>query len=161
MIGKLAARDSNQVGSLNYKSTKAKIEHKIEVSTIEAITISKVIRIDIDQIMKIGDHIDKTEVDLGMHKIIGEELLEVTQECNKTVEESTETITEMKVMAEIEIGTGLEIGHLPEDLVAIETTGVQTTVGPGQGQEQVQIETEQDVTSVTRIWSFHKVLSYF
>ena len=45
----------------------------------------------------------------------------------------------MKVM--IEAGTGLKKGHFAE---AITTTGkgVQAIAGPGQGQEQVQIETE-------------------
>ena len=39
--------------------------------------ISEVIRIDIDQIVKKGDSIGKIEVDLGMTKIIEEEILEV------------------------------------------------------------------------------------
>ena len=44
-----------------------------------------------------------------MHKITGEKILDVTQEYikifkDKTVEESTEIIAEMKVMAEVEIG---------------------------------------------------------
>ena len=39
--------------------------------------IDEVIRIDIDQIVETGDSIDKIEVDLGMNKIIGEEILEV------------------------------------------------------------------------------------
>ena len=60
---------------------------------------------------------------------------------NKTVEESTEIITEMKVMAEVEIGTGQEKGHFLETLVVIETIGVQATVGPGEDQGQVQMET--------------------
>ena len=60
---------------------------------------------------------------------------------DQTVERSTEIITEMKVMAEVEIGTGLEKGHFLENLVMIETMGVQALVGPGQDQEQVQIET--------------------
>ena len=77
-----------------------------------------------------------------MHKIVGEEILEVMQECikilkDKTVEDSTEIIAEMKVMAEVEIGTGLEKGHFLETLVVIDTIGVQATVGPGQDQEQV------------------------
>ena len=37
---------------------------------------------------------------------------------DKTVEESIEITTEMKVMAEVEIGTGLEKGHFQETLVA-------------------------------------------
>ena len=35
-----------------------------------------------------------------------------------------------------EAGTGLEKGHFPEDICAIEI-GVQTIAGPGQDQEQV------------------------
>ena len=67
---------------------------------------------------------------------------------DKTVEESTEVTTEMKVIAEVEIGTGIEKGHFLEILVMIETIGVQAIVGSGQDQGQVQIETESDVTGV-------------
>ena len=55
-------------------------------------------------------------------------------ERKKTVEESIEIITEVKVMAEVEIGTGLEKGHFPGTLVAIETIEVQAIVGPDQDQ---------------------------
>ena len=41
------------------------------------IMISEVIRIDIDQKVETADSIGKTEVDPGMHKIIGEEILGV------------------------------------------------------------------------------------
>ena len=58
---------------------------------------------------------------------------------DKIAEENIKIITEMKVMTEA--GTDLEKGHFPETLVAIEI-GVQATVGPGQDQEQIQIETE-------------------
>ena len=58
---------------------------------------------------------------------------------DRIVEENIETITEMTVM--IEAGTGLEKGHFPEAITTIEI-GVQAIVGPGQDQEQVQIETE-------------------
>ena len=37
----------------------------------DTIMISKVIRINIDQIVETGDSIEKTEVGLGMNKIIG------------------------------------------------------------------------------------------
>ena len=72
--------------------------------------------------MEKGDSIGKIEVDLGMNKIIGEEILEVMQGCiktlkDKTVEESIEIITEMRVMAEVEIGTGLGKGHFLETLM--------------------------------------------
>ena len=143
MIGKLATRSGRQ---LYHGSTKAKVEDKIEVVMIDAFMISEVIRIDIDQKVKIGDSTDKIEVDPGMHKITGEDILEVIKGCikilkDKTVKESIEIITEMKVMVEVVIGTGIEEGHLLETLVTIETIGVQTTVGPGQDQELVQIET--------------------
>ena len=77
-----------------------------------------------------------------MHKIIEEGILEVTQECIKTLKDKTvEESIEMKVMAEVEIGTGLEKGPFPEILGVMETKGVQATLGPGQDQEQVQMET--------------------
>ena len=95
--------------------------------------------------MKTGDSIDKIEVDLGMNKITGEKILEVmwgwTKTLkDKTVEESIEIITEMKVMAEVEIGTGLGKGHFLETLVAIETIGILAIVGSDQYQGQVWIE---------------------
>ena len=40
-----------------------------------------------------------------------------------------------------EAGTGLEKGHFPEAITAIEIE-VQAIVGPGQDQDPVQIETE-------------------
>ena len=43
----------------------------------DAIMIGKVIRTDIGQIVETEDSIDKTEADLGINKIIGEEILEV------------------------------------------------------------------------------------
>ena len=51
---------------------------------------------------------------------------------DRIIEESIETITEMTVMIEAE--TGLEKGHFPEAITAIEI-GVQAIVGPGQDQE--------------------------
>ena len=105
--------------------------------------ISKVIRTNIDQIVETGDSIDRIEVGLGMNKITGEEIFEVMwgMLTDKMGEESIEIIIKMKVMAEAEMGTGLERGHFPETLVAIDI-GVQATVGPGQDQESVWIETE-------------------
>ena len=60
---------------------------------------------------------------------------------DKAAEESIEIITEMEVMAEVEIGIGLEKDHFLETLEAIEIMGVQATVGAGRDQGQVQIET--------------------
>ena len=134
----------DQVDNLNHKFTKAKVEDKTKATITFAIMIREVIRIDIDWTVKTGDSIDRIEVDLGTNKIT-EEILEVTQGCiktlrDKTVEESIEIITETKVMAEVQIGTGLEKGHFLETLIAIETIGGQAIVGPGQDQDQVQIE---------------------
>ena len=64
---------------------------------------------------------------------------------DRIIEENIETIIEMTVM--IEAGTGLKKGHFPEIMATIEV-GVQAIVGPGQDQEQVQIETEFNVISV-------------
>ena len=104
----------------------------------DAIMISEVIRINIDQKVEIGDSIDRIEVGLDINKIVGEVILEVMQGIltDKIADESIEIITEMKVMAEVEMGIGLEKGHFPETLVAIEMR-VQAIVGPGQDQEQV------------------------
>ena len=66
----------DQVDNVNHKSTKAEVEDKTKATMIDAIMISQVIRIDIDQIVETGDSIDKTEADPGMNKIIGEEISE-------------------------------------------------------------------------------------
>ena len=102
----------------------------------DAITISKTIKTDIGQIVETEDNIDRTEVGLGMNKIIGEVFSEVAQGIltDRIAEESIEIITGMKVMTEA--GRGLEKGHFPENLVAIER-GVQAKAGPGQDKEQV------------------------
>ena len=145
MIGKLATRDS---GSGRHRQFKPHIYQ----GKGRGLNRRNYDRCNYDQrgfqnkgqIVKKGDGTGKIEIDLGMNKIIGEEILEVIQGCintlkDKTVEESIEITTEMKVMAEVEIGTGLEKGHFLETLAAI---GTQATVGPDQDQWQVQIETE-------------------
>ena len=119
---------------------------------IDAVMISKIIKIDTGQIVETGDSIDKIKVDQGMNKIKEEEILEVMQEHikilkDKIVENSTEIIMEMKIMAEVEIGTGLEKDHFLETLVTEETIGVHIE-GPDQNQGQVQMETEAGVMNV-------------
>ena len=86
MIGKLAARDTGT--SRHFKPQ----IYQIDVEVRTEITIKRMIRTGIDQIMVSEDNTDKIEVALGTNKIIGEEIL-------------------------------------------------QAIVGPGQDQEQVQIET--------------------
>ena len=60
---------------------------------------------------------------------------------DKAVEESTEIITEVKVVAEVEIGTSIEKSNFLETLVVIETTGGQANRRLRSGSGQVQIET--------------------
>ena len=117
----------------NNKFTRVEVEDKTEVIMTDAIIISEAIRINIDQIIETGDHIDWTEVGLGMNKIIGEAISEVMQGIltDKIAQESIGIITEMKVMTGAEMGTGLEKGHFQEILVAVER-GVQAIVDPGQ-----------------------------
>ena len=90
---------------------------------IDVVMISKVIRIDIGQIVEIGDSTEKTVVDQGMNKIIEEEILEVMQENinfeRKNSKGHTEIIEERNIIAEVEIGTGLEKDHFLETLVMI------------------------------------------
>ena len=92
----------------------------------DAIMISEAIRIDANQIVVTGDSIDKTEADPGMNKIIGEEILAVMGGHikilkEKTVEDNIEIATEINVMGEGEIGTGLEKGNFLETLIVLET----------------------------------------
>ena len=54
---------ADQVDNLNLKSTKAKVEDKLEVVMIDAVMINEIIKIDTGQIVETGDSIDKIEVD--------------------------------------------------------------------------------------------------
>ena len=103
-----------QVDNFNHKFTKVEAEDKIEVTMTNAVMTSKAIRTDIDQIVETEDNIDRAEVGLGMNKIIGEVISEVTLGIliDRIVEESIEIITGMTVMTEA--GTGLEKSHFPE-----------------------------------------------
>ena len=67
---------------------------------------------------------DKEEVDQGMNKIIGEEILEVMWEHikllkDRIIEESIEEIIEIKIIVEKEVGVGLVKDHF-QGLVIIE-----------------------------------------
>ena len=69
----------DQIGNLNLRYIKAKERDKAEISMTDVTMISKVIKIGTDQIAEIGEVnlVNKIEVDQGMNKIIGEEILEV------------------------------------------------------------------------------------
>ena len=69
---------------------------------------------------------DKVEVDQGINKIIGEEILTVTEEHTKIleyrrVEENIEIIIRMKFIAEKEVGVGLGKDHF-QGILIIEGT---------------------------------------
>ena len=130
---------------------------------IDAIMIDEIIQIDTGQIVETGDSIDKIEIDQVRNKIIEEEILEVMQEYfkifdDKLVEENTGIIIEMKVITEVEIGTGLEEDHFLETLVTEEMIGVQVIVGPDQDQGQVQIETVSGFTNVGNMIILHRTI---
>ena len=86
----------------------------------DAIRISKAIKTDIGQIVDTEDNIDRTEVCLGMNKIIEEVNSEVKWGIltERIAGKSIEINTGMTVITEA--GTGLEKGHFPETIVAIE-----------------------------------------
>ena len=77
MIGKLAATDSRSDRQFKPQIYQGKGRGQIEVTMIDAIMISEVIRIGIGQIVETGDGIGKIKADLGINTIIGEEILEV------------------------------------------------------------------------------------
>ena len=117
----------NQVGNLNPKFIKAREKDKIENFMIDAIMTSETIKLDTDQIVETEEiSMDKIEVDLGMNKIIGEEILEEMQEYTKilgdrTVEENTEITIGIKITVEKEVGIGLEKDHF-QGMLIIEGT---------------------------------------
>ena len=79
-----------QTNSLNLRYFRAKEEAKQEISMKNIVTIKETIRIDIDQILEIGEFgMDKiTEVDQGMNKAIGMTLEEKLKRQHKNISKS-------------------------------------------------------------------------
>ena len=125
---------------------------------IKIIMIRKIIEIDIDQIVKIGQHI---EIEVSMDKIIEEGhfimsmIIEMTLEetifeiCKitevKILEEDTEGMIEMTIV--VEVGVVLEIDNI--QIISKGVTG--GVVGLDQLQEPVQIGIELDAIYVGNI----------
>ena len=61
-----------QIDNLNHKFTKVEAEDRIGATMTDAIMISRAIRTDVGQIMETEDNINRTEIGLGMNKIIEE-----------------------------------------------------------------------------------------
>ena len=66
-----------QVDNLSHRFTKVEVEFKTEVTMTDAIIISEAINTDTGQIAETEDSIDRTEVGLGMNKIIEEVISEI------------------------------------------------------------------------------------
>ena len=66
------------IANSNHRFTRVEGD-KVEIFIIYIIMTGEIIRIDTDQIAEIGELnlVDKAEVDQGMNKIMGEEILEV------------------------------------------------------------------------------------
>ena len=128
MIGKLAARDSGSGRQFKPQAYQGKRggqnRDSYDRCSYDQQGYKNRYRLDSGDRNSIG----KIEVDQGMNKVIEEEMLKVMQDVikilkDKIVQESTEIIIEMTVMAEIEIGTGLEKDHFLETSVTEEMIG--------------------------------------
>ena len=114
MMGKLATRDNGTNRQLKPPIYQRKRMGQCRIFMIDVIMISKVIKIGTDHIAEIEEVnlVDKVEVDQGMNTIIGEEILEVTWEHikileDRIIEENIQEIIGMKIIVQKEVGTGL------------------------------------------------------
>ena len=79
----------------------------------------------------------------------------------KTVEENTEVIIRMKIIAEKEVGVGLGKDHFQGILIIIEgTIEVLAIVEQGQDQQQVEIEIELGAISVENMTILWKIAQH-
>ena len=135
-----------------------KEEDIVEISMINIIMIEETIKTGTDQIVEIEEFrlVNKIEVDLDMNiiieMIIGEEILEVTWECikileDRLVEEDIEEIIRMKIITVKEVGIGLEKDYI-WTIIAEGETRVVVIVDQGQDQEQVQIEVKLGLINI-------------
>ena len=78
---------------------------------------------------------------------------------DRIVEQNIKVIIGMKLIAEREVGVGLEKDHFQGIIIIIEgMIEVYAIVDQGQDQEQVQIEIESGVISVENIIIFQKIV---
>ena len=126
IMGKLVARDkgtNRQFKPQIYQSRRRGQSINFYDSII---MIEEIVKSDTDQIVVTGEiSIDKVEVDPGMNKIIGEEILEAMRDLtniseDKIVEENTEVIIGMEVIAEKEVGVGLGKDHFQGKTIIVE-----------------------------------------
>ena len=95
------------IDNTNLRSIRAEEGDKVDIFMVHIIMTGEIIKIGTYQIAEIGEFnlVDKLEVDQGMNKIIEVEILGITWECTKILEETiveknTEVIIGMKIIAE-------------------------------------------------------------
>ena len=83
MMGKLAVRDNGTNRQFKPQIYQSRIKgDKVEFFMTQVIMIEEIIKVGIDQTVEIEEFnlVDKVEVDQGMNKIIGDEILEAMQD---------------------------------------------------------------------------------
>ena len=166
MMGKLVTRNNGINKQFKPQIYQTKRRGQGRNFMINAIMIEEIIEIGTDQIAEIEEFslVDKKEVDLGMNRITGmiitEEILEITRECikileDRIVEQDTEEIMRMKNITEKEVEVGLK-----KDIWTIIVEGeigVVVIMDQGHYQKQVQIEIELGVISVENMITLQRL----
>ena len=136
------------IGNSNVRLIRAEEEDKVGIFMTHIIMTKEITKIDKDKIVVTEEiSIDRIEVDQGMNKIIGEEILEAMQDCikiseDKKVEENTGVIIGMKVIAEKEVGVGLEKDHFQEITIIIE--GTNRSISNSRSRSGLRVSTNRD-----------------
>ena len=105
------------IGNSNLRFIRAEKGDKVEIFMTHIIMIEEITKLGTDQIVVTGEiSIDKVEVDQGMNKIIGEEILEAMWDRikifeDRIVEEDIEGIIGMQIITDKEVRVGLEKDH--------------------------------------------------
>ena len=105
-MGKLAARDNGNNRQFKPQIYQSRKGDKVEIFMTQINMIGENFNVGIDQTVEIGEFnlLDKIEVDQGMSKIIGEDILEAMWDCikifkDRIVEGNIEVIIGMKIIA--------------------------------------------------------------
>ena len=113
------------IGHSNLRFIKVKEEDKVEICMTHKTMTEEITKTDIHPTLVTGEiNMDRTGIDQGMNKIIGQKILEATQDLIKILEdrivENTGVIIGMKITVETEVGVGLGKGHLQEITISVE-----------------------------------------
>ena len=118
MMGKLVVRDGKVSRLFKPQIHQSKRRGQVEIFMIHIIMTEEIIKIGTGQIM------DKIEIDQGMDKIIGEEILgampgHIKILVDRIVEENIEVIIGMKITVQREVGVGLEKDHFQGIIIVL------------------------------------------